>query len=146
MKKLLLLIVILFFSCEKEQINTYVPETVEYSDYQKEVLDELNYLRSENNIQILKPEKLLSVGAKQHAIYMNVLDTLNHDYFWIRYTNSKSKYFGEVVAGYYLTPYAEISAFENSPRHYSTIMNPVYKYVGIYKEGNYLCINLAAYE
>jgi uncharacterized protein YkwD len=147
MKKIILLLFLSLISCEKEQIEKkYTPKQVEYTGYQLEVLNELNSIRLENNSNILIPEERLTIGCKSHALYMYATNTMSHDYFWSRFIQSESVKFGEIVAQGFITPIGEISGFESSPPHRIAMLNPEYKYCGIYKEGSFLCINLASYD
>ena len=96
MKKLLILL--LFVGCTKEQLpENYKPIEIVFYGNNLTFFNELNQIRLSHNIPSLKGEKLLTDGCIQHSWYMFSLDTLNHDYFWSRYVNSKSKGFAEVI-------------------------------------------------
>lgn len=135
-------------SCTKEEIvkTKYIPRVDNYTAYQLDMLNQLNALRAENNLQLFTPEIMLTECAKSHAQYMNRIHDINHDYFWSRFIQSQSTRFGEVCAYNFQDATSEVTAFENSPNHFNVLTNPHYIYCGIYKEGEYLCIDFASYE
>ena len=98
MKRFILLLISIFLiSCENdEEIIIGTPIVIEYTDYQKEVLDEINLLRNEYNCTNLIPEKILTECATSHAEYMDSINAINHDFFYKRVIISKAKRFGEV--------------------------------------------------
>lgn len=144
----LLLISLLFISCTKEEIvkPSYVPQVDNYTDYQLEMLNLLNDKRAEYGSKPVIAEKTLTLLATVHAKYMDKIKDLNHDYFWSRYIESQSIRFGEVCAFNYDSAASEITAFENSEGHLNCMINTEYKYCGIFKKGDYLCIDLANYK
>lgn len=148
MKKSLFILLICITSCTKEEIvkTKYIPQVDTYTDYQLDVLIRLNSKRAEYGAKPVIPEKILTLLATTHAEYMDRIKDINHDYFWSRYIESQSTRFGEVCAYNYQTAASEISAFENSPSHLNCMINTEYKYCGIYKKGDYLCIDLAGYN
>tara|TARA_R110000868_G_scaffold194862_1_gene440506 strand:- start:169 stop:651 length:483 start_codon:yes stop_codon:yes gene_type:complete len=135
-------------SCTKEEIvkSKYVPMTDIYTDYQLDMLNQLNAKRAEYGAGPVIPEITLTLLAKTHANYMDRIVDINHDYFWSRYIESQSTRFGEVCAYNYETIASEITAFENSEGHLNCMINPSYEYCGIYKQGDYLCIDFASYK
>ena len=143
-----ILILLVLTSCTKEEIveAKYTPKVDVYTEYQLDMLELLNSKRAEYGADPVVPEKTLTYLAKTHAQYMDRLKIINHDYFWARYIESQSTMFGEVCAYNYETAASEISAFENSASHLNCMINKEYKYCGIYKEGDYLCIVFASYD
>ena len=139
---------LVLMSCTKEEIveAKYTPKVDVYTEYQLDMLALLNSKRAEYGADAVVPEKTLTYLAQTHAQYMDRLKIINHDYFWARYIESQSTMFGEVCAYNFETAASEISAFENSQSHLNCMTNPENKYCGIYKEGDYLCIDLAKYK
>ena len=143
----LLLLILFFCSCTNEQLPIYYkPIEVVYTSYQKDVLTELNNIRVENNAQKLVPEIVLTQLATDHAFYMDSLNVLSHYNFWNRYIQSKSIMFGEIVSQHFVTPQSQISGFASSQSHFEVMINPIYTHCGIYKQGDFLCIDLASYK
>lgn len=126
--------------------SLYEPKEVIYTGYQLEVLEELNNTRLENGLGILIPEEILTIGSRNHAIYMDRIQEANHDNLMFRITESHALRFGEILAVNFITPASEISAFETSLSHRDIMLGAIYTHCGIYKEGNYLCIDLANYK
>lgn len=145
---LILLLLLLFISCTKEEIveSKYVPNTDIYTDYQLDMLNQLNAKRAEYGAGPVIPEITLTSLAKTHANYMYAVNNISHDYFWSRYIQSEATRFGEVCAYNFQNAASEITAFENSESHLNCMINPSYKYCGIYKKGEYLCIDFASYK
>jgi uncharacterized protein YkwD len=135
-------------SCTKEEIvkSKYVPEIDTYEGYQLDVLNELNAKREEYGVDPVIPEKMATALATYHATYMYNVDAISHDYFWSRYIQSQATRFGEICAYNFQTAVSEITAFESSPAHLTCMTNPHYKYCGIYKKGEYLCIDFSSYD
>ena len=148
MNKILIVFLVFFVSCTKEEIieSKYVVKIDTYDGYQLDMLQQLNAKRAEYGVGALIPEITLTLLAKTHANYMDTVKNINHDYFWSRYIESQSTKFGEVCAYNYETIASEISAFENSEGHLNCMINPNYEYCGIYKQGDYLCIDFASYK
>jgi len=142
-----LLLILFLCSCTNEpQIIYYEPKELVYTSYQKDVLTELNNIRVQNNVQQLKGEIVLTQLAEQHAFYMSEISDLSHDYFWNRYIQSKSIMFGEIVSQNVVTPQGQIVTFASSQSHFNVMVNPIYTHCGIYKIGDFLCIDLASYK
>lgn len=118
----------------------------DYNDYQLEMLDRVNVLRAEYGAHPVLPEKMLTSLCELHANYMFNVNAISHDYFWSRYIQSQATMFGEICAYNFETSLSEITAFESSPAHLSCMTNPKYKYCGIYKKGDYLCIEFSSYD
>jgi len=143
-----LILILLLVSCTKEEIikSNYVPKIDTYEGYQLDVLNELNAKRAEYGVGPVLPEKMATSLATYHATYMYNVDAISHDYFWSRYIQSQATRFGEICAYNFQTAVNEITAFESSPAHLNCMTNPHYKYCGIYKKGEYLCIDFSSYE
>ena len=143
-----LLILLLFVNCSKGEIveSKYIPKIDIYTGYQLDMLNQLNAKRAEYGAGPLTPEITLTLLAQTHSNYMDRIKDVNHDYFWSRYIESQSKKFGEVCAYNFQTAASEITAFESSPAHLNCMINKNYKYCGIYKKGEYLCIDLSNYN
>lgn len=140
------LLFILFLSCTPQQEELYSPQVTTFVGKDLEFFNAVNEIRLSRNIAVLKGEKLLVEGCVQHANYLSSIDSLNHDYFWVRYVNSKSKTFGEVLSYGYITVQSQISGYSNSPKHYEVLINPNYTHIGIANKGLYQVVNLASYR
>ena len=144
MKYLLLL---LLFSCTKEQLpSSYNVVTTSFTGDNLKFFNELNNIRVNEGLNPLQGELNLTKGCEQHCVYMYSIDSLNHDYFWQRFLNSKAKHFGEVVAYGYYTTESQISAYESSFNHYQVLINPIYTHVGIANYKLYQTVDLASYK
>ena len=141
------LLFIFFLSCSNEQItNDYEIVNTTFIGNDLRFFNELNEIRVSKGLKPLKGEFNLTVGCRLHSLYMSDNDSLNHNYFYQRFINSKAVKFGEVVCYGYLTPESQISAYESSVKHYETLMNKDYEYIGIGTINNYQTIDLARYE
>ena len=143
----LLLLILFFCSCTNEQLPIYYkPIEVVYTSYQKDVLTELNNIRVTNGSKKLKAEIVLTQLATDHAFSMDSLSVLSHDNFWNRYLQSKSIMFAEIVSKEFITPQSQINGFASSQSHFEVMRNHIYTHCGIYKQGEFLCIDLASYK
>lgn len=142
------MLLIFVTSCTKEEVikSKYVPQIDSYDGYQLEMLDRVNALRAEYGVGPVIPEKMLTALCTTHATYMYTVDAISHDYFWSRYIQSEATRFGEVCAYNFNNAASEITAFESSPAHLTCMTNPSYKYCGVYKKGEYLCIEFSSYD
>jgi len=139
------LIFLILFGCTKEQLVTVKPIEQSFNGFDLEVFNDINEVRESYGLSKLKGEKVLSVGCLQHVNYMTSINSLSHDYFWQRYTNSGAVRFGEVVAYGYYTPLSFVSGYTGSPDHLNALLGD-YTHIGIATVGLYQCIDLAKYK
>lgn len=132
-------------SCETPQLEYYVPQKTTYIEFQNEMLHEINVDRIEHGLDTLIPEKKLTEIAKDYAIVLDATRVYNHRFIMDRYAESGAKYFGEVIAINFITAASNMSSFQTSNEHINILRNPIYKYIGIYKENGCLVVELAAY-
>lgn len=141
------LILLFLFGCTAEMPSeNYVPVSKTFTGNDKSFFEQINTIRVNEGLKPLKGELLLTKGCVNHSNYMAICDSLTHDYFWVRYTNSKAKSFGEIVAYGFNTPQSQISAYQNSQSHLSVLINPIYTHIGIASNGLYQCVDLASYK
>jgi len=138
------LILFFLFSCTKEQLPSVKPIEQSFNGFDLEVFNDINEVRESYGLSKLKGEKELTNGCLQHVNYMNSINSLSHDYFWQRYTNSGAIRFGEVVAYGYYTPLSFVSGYTGSPDHLNALLGD-YTHIGIATVGLYQCIDLAKY-
>ena len=145
-KKLIIIFFILLINCSSPEIDYYKPIEINFTGNDLVFFNLLNDYRLEHGLQKFKGERKITELSKEHAIYMFVKDSINHDYFWIRYQESGAKDFGEIVAYNFLTPASQLSSYQSSPPHNTILLNTDFKYIGIAQEGMYQCVEFAKYN
>ena len=141
------LLFLFLWSCTAEMpTDNYIPITTTFSGQDLEFFNDLNQIRVSSNLKPLKAEFNLTKGCTQHSVYMNSLDSINHDYFWQRYINSKSKGFAEVISYGFTNAQGQIAGYQSSVEHYQILINPIYTHIGIANSGTYQTVNLAYYD
>lgn len=145
--KQLILILFIFISCSKEQLpNDYEIITTSFVGNDLDFFNQLNNIRISKGLKPLKGEFNLTLGCKSHSLYMSENQSLNHNFFWQRYVNSKAKKFGEVVSFGFINADGQLSGYQSSVKHYELLMNKDYEYIGISTINSYQTINLANYK
>ncbi|RKS00406.1 CAP domain-containing protein [Flavobacterium sp. 102] len=144
---LLILAVMLFcVSCEKEQETIgYQPQPTTFVGQDLDFFNLVNAMRVSRGLPTLKSELILTQNCEVHANYMNAINDMNHDYFWARYVQSFANNFGEVVSQGFINAPGIISAYQNSPDHYSILISPEFTHIGIANVNRFQCVNLASY-
>jgi uncharacterized protein YkwD len=141
-----ILLVLLLASCEKEQIEKgYQPQSTVFTGQNLDFFNLINAMRVSRGLNALKPELILTQNCQTHVEYMNAIGVMSHDYFWARYVQSFANDFGEVVSQGFINAPGIISAYQNSPDHYSVLISPEFTHIGIANVNRFQCVNLASY-
>lgn len=117
--------------------------SVEETYYEKEVFILLNEYRSSEGLKTLNKDILCANDlAKNHCIYMDSINRLNHDNYQYRTSELHSRgaeSVGEIGGRNYGFPIDLINAFKNSERH-NRVMLGDYKYIGIGSHNEFITI------
>ncbi len=115
-----------------------VPPPVNGGDVAKEMLDLHNQERGLDHP--LQLEHRLMQAAQAHAIWMEQHNQLSHEGFLDRVR--AAGYIGFSAENIAMNSGSVASTFAmwmDSPGHRTNIVNPIYRYVGFAKVGNYWC-------
>lgn len=127
-KLVLVLLIIVFVSCEKEQ------SIIEYNDMEVEILQLVNQYRIINGLPMLEMHDYIYAEANTHSSYMIDEGRISHDNSEARFTriskelNSYS--FAENVASGQKTAQEVVNSWLNSDGHRKNIEGD-YNYTGI---------------
>jgi uncharacterized protein YkwD len=140
------LLILLFVSCSNEPLHKFnKPIEIVYTDYQLEILEAFNSAREVNGLQPLKAELMITHLAEGHSKEMDSLQNANHNFLQQRADIANAQNFGEIVTYGYITANSQIGAILGSASHRLQLLGD-YTHIGIYKQNQYLTIELAKYE
>lgn len=150
MKKIVLYLtmLIMLISCDKSSLEDikYVPnENVTLSDNDFILFSEINFYRTQHDLNPLKLDSLSTTLASQHVDYMLDKHILSHDYFYNRFILSHAKNMGEICAYNYNTPQSMLTGYLGSPEHKEILDNPLFTHIGISTKQLYNCCLLTSY-
>jgi len=124
-----------------EDVTTLTPkETFEdiaftYTAFERAVLREVNNVRIENNLSILKIVNTISQKAYEHNQHMLGMDEICHHNFNDRSSDIKSTFdavgIGENIAYGNATAQEVVQAWMDSEEHRNNIMHEAYTHFGI---------------
>jgi uncharacterized protein YkwD len=122
-------------ACVKEEQPIIDDASVQYSDFEIEVMNEVNNYRNSIGLAKLSRLNLVSKEAETHSYYMLEKETLSHDNFTIRTQNLMNKAaaisIAENVAYGYQTAEELLNGWLNSPEHRRKIEENRYTDFGI---------------
>lgn len=84
--------------------------------------------------------------AQGRAYYMHEVGALTHYGFYPAYLESGAIYFGESISYNFITPEANLTAFQNSQYHWPMFISPIYEYIAIACYNNYTVVLVARWR
>ncbi|MDP3359305.1 MAG: CAP domain-containing protein [Lutibacter sp.] len=127
-------------ACVKEDQPIIDDASVQYSDFETEVMNQVNNYRNSIGLEKLSRLNLVSTEAETHSVYMLNKQTLSHDNFDIRtqnlMNNASAISIAENVAYGYKTAEELLNSWLNSPEHRRKIEEKRYTDFGISAKNN----------
>jgi len=122
-------------ACVKEEQPIVDDASVQYSDFETEVMNQVNNYRSSIGLAKLSRLNLVSKEAETHSVYMLNKETLSHDNFAVRtqnlMNNAAAISIAENVAYGYQNAEELLNAWLNSAAHRRKIEENRYTDFGI---------------
>ena len=122
-------------ACVKEEQPIIDDASVQYSDFETEVMNQVNNYRNSIGLARLSRLNLVSIEAETHSAYMLNKEALSHDNFDIRtqnlMNNANALSIAENVAYGYQTAEELLNAWLNSAEHRRKIVEKRYTDFGI---------------
>lgn len=122
-------------ACVKEEQSIIDDASVQYSDFETEVMNQVNNYRNSIGLAKLSRLNLVSIEAETHSVYMLENESLSHDNFAVRtqnlMNNAAAISIAENVAYGYQTAEELLNSWLNSAVHRRKIEENRYTDFGI---------------
>ena len=136
---IILTICFLFVACSSDEDeitnNAFTDISFAYTDFEYEVLSEINNYRESINLSKLNTLNIISKEAEGHSRYMVNTGEINHNNFGNRMNalvgNTNAKSVSENVAYGFITAQGVVNAWLNSEGHRKNIETPNHTDFGI---------------
>jgi uncharacterized protein YkwD len=122
MKRIILILVLVLFSCNKdENTSTHEMYTYSYKTSELALLKLINIYRGECSLNSLSVSQHIAKLCQDHNFYMIKTHSISHDYFTFRSDNIQcvlhATMVGENIAYNYVNVQSTLTAWKNSPGH-----------------------------
>lgn len=137
-----ILILLLFASCNTQEMPTYEPVTTQ--------LDSMGYYvnaeRISRGLRPLTAEKRLTEIAQEKTLQMAVVKFVTHNGFTERSNQSGAVYFSENLAYGFCSQRELFNAYMKSETHKENIINKEITHIGNSYKNKYNCVLFAKYN